>query len=376
MALQEVGSPAVADDMARLLQAEFGLVYQPTVLPGPGAQNSEFPLNTGFLTRSGRVALVEASLRQGCSGVDYEVVDGAACGPGLYPLFNRPPLVVTVQVTGDWPGVYTITLINNHWKSKGGDESVNVIRREAQADHVAALVHEITQQTPDAHVIVAGDLNDFPDSVPVQALRKGVDPNLINAIELLPPLEQYTYIFNSASQVLDYLLLTPNMLPALVEVNPLRINADFASPASIDANSTLHSSDHDPIMLRFRPEGGAWLAADWSWPDIQLTLVTRDGLPTTAATTEANTVATTDAKGSARIWNLTPGTYQLNYQLPGNLVGAAGTEPLEIELVGGVNQIEMPKLQHATVLSTTGEILGLIAFDGLLAEPTDSTPAR
>ncbi len=123
-----------------------------------------------------------------------------------------------LTVTGAWGEPFALRVIVNHWKSKGGDETVNAVRREAQARHVATLVQERLDADPAAHVIVLGDLNDYYQSNAVEALRTSVQPPLVHSYDFLPPLDRYTYVFNGASQVLDHLLITANLLPLLAQV--------------------------------------------------------------------------------------------------------------------------------------------------------------
>ncbi|MEZ4662155.1 MAG: hypothetical protein R2911_31785 [Caldilineaceae bacterium] len=132
--MQEIGTPAVADELVNLLRTRFQLTYRAVSIPGPMTANLEFPLTNTFLVRSDRAQIVDAAQRQACSTTDYEVpAESGVCPAGQFALFNRPPLVLDVMVYGDWGEAYALTVITNHWKSKGGDESVNLVRRMAQA---------------------------------------------------------------------------------------------------------------------------------------------------------------------------------------------------------------------------------------------------
>ncbi len=104
-------------------------------------------------------------------------------------------------------------MIVNHWKSKGGDEKVNAVRRAKQARFVAALVQAQSAKDAAAHVVVLGDLNDYYASVPIEILRTSVQPALVHPYAFLADLDRYTYIYSGASQVLDHILITPNMTP-------------------------------------------------------------------------------------------------------------------------------------------------------------------
>ena len=131
--LQETGEPADAENLAEVLRTDFGLDYVATAIEGPGTANLEFPLTNSLLTLRDRVTIENVDLVQGCSRLNYDVrYTPGACKARTYALFNRPPLVVDLEVNGKWDGAYALTVIVNHWKSKGGDESVNVVRRHEQ----------------------------------------------------------------------------------------------------------------------------------------------------------------------------------------------------------------------------------------------------
>jgi hypothetical protein len=180
-------------------------------------------------------------------------------------------------VAGAWGEPLALRVINNHWKSKAGDEAVNAPRRRAQAEFVASLAQAELTRNPAAAVIVLGDLNDYLASEPVETLRTATEPDLEQAYDWLPRLERYSYIFNGASQALDHLLFSPNLLPGLAEVNIVRVSADYATPAVDDPASYLHASDHDPIVARFRPAGAAWLGGNLRFPGIALAVTDAAG---------------------------------------------------------------------------------------------------
>jgi endonuclease/exonuclease/phosphatase family metal-dependent hydrolase len=105
----------------------------------------------------------------------------------------------------------------NHFKSKGfGDQADNNRRRRAQARRVAALYAE-RRADGFQHVLVAGDLNDEPDSGPLKALLQ--DTDLKDVSTLGPPAFDdggRTGTFKGTSTKFDYLLCSPALL-ALVK---------------------------------------------------------------------------------------------------------------------------------------------------------------
>lgn len=344
--LQETGQPADAAAVADGLRHAFGFDYSAWALPGPQTSNPEFPLTNAILTRNERVTVINAAQSQGCSPIEYDVLDQpGVCPVGQFPLHDRPPLVVDAEVTGDWGAPLRLRVITNHWKSKAGDEAVNAVRRTAQARQVAELVQQALDADPSTHVIVLGDLNDYYDSGPVQTLRTGVTPPMLHAFDLARPLDRYTYIFNGASQVLDHILLTSNLQPLLAEVFVGRANANFAEPTGQLLHSDIHhASDHDQVLVRLRPAGAATLGGSLGYGGMMVELVDADG----AVVAET----TTDESGALRLWNLSPGAYGLRLVAPPWLRPDRSALPLT--LASGENQLPAMAVRHASVDTILG----------------------
>ena len=302
--LQETGKPEDAENLARVLTEVSGLPYRALAFAGPGSASPDFPLTNSLLVRDDRVTVVQAQNEQACTRFSFSVrlVPGQ-CPARLLPLFSRPPLVADLLVRGPWGEAYALTVIVNHWRSKRGDESVNVVHRKLQAEHVAALVQGRLDADPAAHVVVLGDLNDFEDSGPVLALQNGTQPALVHAFDALPPLDRYTYIFNGASQVLDHLLLTAAMMPHFGGVDIVHINADYPIAQEPGKMTLYGSSDHDPLALTVRPAGAAWIAGNAQRPNAAIDLVD-DGGAVVARTHS-------DALGDFRFFDLRPAAYTL-----------------------------------------------------------------
>lgn len=349
--LQETGKPEDAENLARVLTEVSGLDYSAVAFAGPGTASPDFPLTNSLLVRDDRVTVLNAQNEQACTRFSFSVrlVPGQ-CPARLLPLFSRPPLVADLVVRGPWGEDYRLTVVVNHWRSKRGDETVNVVHRTLQAEHVASIVQARLDTDPDARVIVLGDLNDFEASRPVETLRHGPQPAdgsasepgrvlLWHAFDSLPLLERYTYIFNGGSQSLDHLLLTPGTVPDFGGMDIAHINADFpiAQPGGtegVPGNPAVYgSSDHDPLVLTLRPGGGAWIAGSAQLPNTPVELV--DSAGTVVARTES------DAAGEFRFFDLRPGAYSLHFALPEQVTlltpagesdgPLAGVFPVEVE---------------------------------------------
>ncbi len=164
---------------------------------------------------------------------------------------SRKPLVGEFLFRGQ-----TVFVLGNHLDSKGGDQSADgrfqfpaqssAVQRAGQAQVVHDFVEKILAVDKKADVVVLGDLNDFRFSPALAALRTGTadgtGPSILtDLISTLPVNQQYTYVFDGVSQVLDHILVTKGA--GSVEYQVVHINAEF----------TDQTSDHDPQVVRLTP---------------------------------------------------------------------------------------------------------------------------
>jgi uncharacterized protein len=149
-----------------------------------------------------------------------------------------------------------VFVIANHFDSKLGDQNADgryqypaqssAVQRAAQATAVHDFVGRIQQVDRKANVVVLGDLNDYQFSPALSILRTGSAtgngrPILTDLISTLPRDEQYTYVFDGLSEVLDHILVSPGVRRVRYQV--VHINAEY----------TQQTSDHDPQVLRLTP---------------------------------------------------------------------------------------------------------------------------
>ncbi|PRX97848.1 lamin tail domain-containing protein [Allonocardiopsis opalescens] len=161
---------------------------------------------------------------------------------------SRKPLVAQFRYRGR-----DVFVVANHFASKGGDEPLHgrfqpperssEVQRLAQAELVRGFVDELLAADPDANVLVVGDLNDFPFSPVLQTFTG--DGAMVNSADTLPVEERYNYVFDGNSQQLDHILVG-GALAHRVDFDVVHLNADFHDQVS----------DHDPLLLRFRPLSG------------------------------------------------------------------------------------------------------------------------
>ncbi len=244
------------------IAAEGGPAYEfRQIDPNPGTDGGEpgGNIRVGFLYRTDRgLRFVD---RPGATASTANSVvrtrKGAALrySPGRIdptnPAFNssRKPLAAEFE----WRG-RTVFAIANHFNSKGGDqplfgrnqppEQTTTVQRHQQAEVVGGFVEDILAADPRAAVAVLGDLNDFQFSETLEILESS---GLANLMETLPANEQYSYVFDGNSQVLDQILVSKELLTPKPEYDSVHVNAEFADQAS----------DHDPQIARVVVRGTA-----------------------------------------------------------------------------------------------------------------------
>ena len=221
-------------------------------------------IENAFLYDTSRVTLVESWQLEG------EDVD-AAFGPDS-PSPGREPIVGVFDVG---PPLFPssadsrfITIVGNHFKSKGGDEPIYGVnrppnrpteeQRRDQATVVRRFVDSIFAEDPESLVIVAGDMNDFqfgepgePEDHPL-AILESTQPRMRNVVDEMPPAERHSYVYDGNSQVLDHLLVSPALEPFVADAEFLRGNAGSPAALSADGSTFRRSSDHDPLRIRLK----------------------------------------------------------------------------------------------------------------------------
>lgn len=129
-------------------------------------------------------------------------------------------------------------IIANHFVSKLGG-SPSDAQRVKQAEIVNEFVAQLLQVDPQAKVIVLGDLNDLPDSLPLKTLKGDI---LENLTVRLPLSDQFTFKFRGNPQLIDHLLVSENLSRvAQPEIDIVHVNVGFSRSVS----------DHDPVIAAF-----------------------------------------------------------------------------------------------------------------------------
>jgi hypothetical protein len=213
----------------------------------PGAN-----IRVGFLFRPDRVTFVDrpgagpdtaTSVAMGPTGVELSY------SPGRIDPTNSAFLDSRKSLAGEFLfNEHKVFVIVNHFNSKGGDDALfgrlqpPVRYSENQRHQIAQVINDFVDDIlaldSDANVIVLGDMNDFQFSTTLDILAGDA---LTNLVETLPLEDQYTYIYDGNSQVLDNLLVSDHLLNhADPNFDVVHGNAEFAA----DNRHT----DHDPLV--------------------------------------------------------------------------------------------------------------------------------
>ncbi|MFF2266905.1 endonuclease/exonuclease/phosphatase family protein [Cellulosimicrobium cellulans] len=115
------------------------------------------------------------------------------------------------------PGGRTLTVLVNHFKSKGyGTQAESDATRRRQATRTAAI-YAALRARGEENVVVVGDLNDTPSSTPLRPLLERTD---LRDVSEHPAFvgdgRPGTYGNGTASQKIDYVLLSPALFDRTV----------------------------------------------------------------------------------------------------------------------------------------------------------------
>ncbi len=169
---------------------------------------------------------------------------------------SRKPLAGEFSFKGQ-----RLILIGNHLNSKQGDNPLyggvqppvlaSEIKRRDQASIIRQFVTTILTNNPAAYIVVAGDLNDFEFSRPLNILKSNegtlsgnqILTDAVDSPEVAG--ERYTYNYEGNSQVIDHVLYSQPLAARLIKVDIVHLNADFNNSYSQRA------TDHEPVTATF-----------------------------------------------------------------------------------------------------------------------------
>ncbi|MFF3375393.1 endonuclease/exonuclease/phosphatase family protein [Streptomyces sp. NPDC002680] len=135
-------------------------------------------------------------------------------------------------------------LLGNHFKSKlgGGEE-----KRKLQGDRVAELYEAALKRS--AHVVVAGDLNDFPGSPPLAVLEATSLKDAMTHDSYQDELPGTHGTCTSLRDKIDYLMLSPKLFTKVSKVEVERRGiSEFSSPFPEVTGPENQASDHAAVV--------------------------------------------------------------------------------------------------------------------------------
>ncbi|HQW86706.1 MAG TPA: endonuclease/exonuclease/phosphatase family protein [Flavobacteriales bacterium] len=193
-------------------------------------------------------------------GIDVGVLSKLPIGPvhthlfeksGRSALFSRDCLHVELGL----PDGRTLHLLCNHLKSKMNNDAASDARRTLQADRIAAILDETFDLRTDL-VVVAGDLNDTPDSAPLRKLLGKTHLHDALQLQFGPDMaKRWTYKYRNQLNQIDYLLLSTPLKEAFVQAGVERrgiwgvdgVTGEQPFP-SVTSYSN-HASDHAAVWV-------------------------------------------------------------------------------------------------------------------------------
>jgi predicted extracellular nuclease len=216
-----------------------------------------------FLFNPDRVSFVDrgaSTVNRSTTGTQVTKIKGNAAltlSPGRIDPQNPVWSTSRKPLAGEFTFAGTrVIIIANHFDSKGGDQNADGrfqfpnqssrVQRSGQAQVVHDFVQNILSIDKKAQVVVVGDLNDYQFSPPLASLTTGTSDGtgpsiLTDLITTLPTDQQYTYVFNGISQVLDHILVSPSISD--IDYQVVHVNSEYHD----------QTSDHDPQVLDFTP---------------------------------------------------------------------------------------------------------------------------
>ena len=219
----------------------------------PSGSTSTFSIQTGFLVSEG---LQNVSITR--LGVNESLSIGGR-------LHDRPPLLLEAEFKTSQPT--PIAVLNLHLRSlngiEGGDSFFVRTKRHEQAIAVARIVQGLQEQGK--NIVITGDLNAYAFSdgyvdvvnqisgqpslgaeYPPQTI---VSPPLTIQSLQIPAEDQYSFIFEGNSQVLDHFLTNDMQRIVVNGMQYARGNADNPESFLYDASVPYRASDHDGLVL-------------------------------------------------------------------------------------------------------------------------------
>lgn len=247
ISLNEVENERVLTDLMAL-PAMKDLGYKSVIR----TLNDRRGIRVAMLYRESKVDVVNVSE----FNPDMKFPDSATGQVDPGKLYARAPLIVDFRLHGAAQaadGAGLLTIITNHFKSKLGGSKPEP-RRQAQGEQLGAWVDARRAQQPHVPVMVVGDLNATYDDGAYKKLASRADgtQRLYDVPLKMADADRYTYIYRGHRDMLDHMMVTPELQDALIGARIPHFNSGAADKKQVgDATVANGVSDHDPIIAEF-----------------------------------------------------------------------------------------------------------------------------
>jgi endonuclease/exonuclease/phosphatase family metal-dependent hydrolase len=138
-------------------------------------------------------------------------------------------------------------------RARGEAAVRSLVQRAAEALFVRGIVDDIVKTKPDHAVIVLGDLNDGPDSLPVRIVRGIGEPSsgfLRATSELVPQDRRFSSLHGGAPCLIDHVLVSERLFRAVREAAYYNESLRYHGPHSENEGLT-PDSDHALALVAF-----------------------------------------------------------------------------------------------------------------------------
>jgi predicted extracellular nuclease len=122
--------------------------------------------------------------------------------------------------------------------------------RSAEALYVRGLVDDLLAVDASRHVVVAGDLNDGPDSHVVRVVRGGGPNALVRCADAVPEAARFSILRRGQPQQIDHVLATPGLCARQKDARFL--NEELRDHGELDPGlAPTVDSDHAALVVSF-----------------------------------------------------------------------------------------------------------------------------
>ncbi|CDO77391.1 hypothetical protein BN946_scf184835.g13 [Trametes cinnabarina] len=230
-----------------------GHLHAPDIVFVQEIQDDSGPRDNGVVSANKTLSALVDAIKKASGGVAYHFInvepednkDGGAPGGNIRVAYLwRPERVSLIPGTIGNATLATQPVV---------DEEGVVELRYAWPSQT--FVRSLLELSPDASVIVAGDMNEY---LAARAVLRPLTALLhdANAVAGIPPAERYTYAYDQNAQEIDHVFVSDAIAtrPGGVEVEHVHVNTWAETMGA-------RASDHDPTVVRLwvcDPEEGLY----------------------------------------------------------------------------------------------------------------------